>query len=252
MNQYSNIPDKADLQRHVFATYVTLRIGMAVIAAALPFSLLISGAFANLEAQGSMSAYYWAGVVSKPPGRVWFVGGLFAIAAFLYLYKGFTKGENLALNAAGLLALGVAYFPMEWNCGADNKPIDANIFSYCVAGWNPHGACAVLLFLCLVYVTFLRARDTLPALPSETLRSRFRKMYGITSLAMVAGPIAATLMHALQNNYSTLTFWLEATGVLAFAAYWAIKSVEMRYSAAGERAARGEGLPAASQEAPSK
>ena len=47
--------------------------------------------------------------------RIWSVGILFVVAAFLYLYKGFTPFENYALNVAGVCALGVALVPMPWN-----------------------------------------------------------------------------------------------------------------------------------------
>lgn len=80
------------LQRHVLDTYLTLRIGIAVLAFAFPFLLLLVGKLAGVENPGSMSAYYWAevnrdGWLSSPRGRVVFVGLLCAIAAFLYLYE---------------------------------------------------------------------------------------------------------------------------------------------------------------------
>ena len=78
-----------DLQKHFTATYVNLRIGMAVIAMAFPILLWVGGLLQGLELQPSMSDYYHAG---SPAGlmRDWFVGLLFAVGVFLYLYKGFT------------------------------------------------------------------------------------------------------------------------------------------------------------------
>jgi hypothetical protein len=77
--------------------------------------------------------------------RDWFVGALFAIAACLYLYKGFTPKENRLLNLAAVFAVGVAIFPMNWPPknwpppGWPNEPI-CNTFT---AGYV-HGTCAVL------------------------------------------------------------------------------------------------------------
>jgi hypothetical protein len=236
------IDGRDELKQHVLATYLTLRIGMGIIAAALPLALVLAGLFAGLGIQGSMSAYYWAGAQPNPPGRVWFVGGLFAIAAFLYLYKGYTKRENVALNFAALFAIGVAYFPMEVNCLPNDTPADPKLFSYCFEGWNPHGAAAVAVFACLAYVVFFRAWDTLGEMPTSKLRNRFKALYVLCATAMVAAPAVAGFMHVVRDNYSTVTFWLEATGVFAFAAFWLVKSVEMRISSAEQKAAAGQGV----------
>src|SRR5215468_3157099 len=98
------------LDKHILATYFTLRIGVAVIAIAFPLILGIVGKlYAGLPLQHSMSAYYHAINDGKSLRDV-FVGILFAVGAFLYLYKGFSGKENIALNIAGILAVGIAIF----------------------------------------------------------------------------------------------------------------------------------------------
>jgi hypothetical protein len=135
------------LQAHITASYTTLRIGMAVLAIALPFLLWIAGHFlAALPLQGSMSAYYHAGGGAV---RDVFVGSLFAIGVFLMLYKGFTDFENWALNLAGGFLLIVAVVPMAWGCG-DACPK----FSW-------HGTASVVFFLSIAYVCIFRSADTL-------------------------------------------------------------------------------------------
>ena len=105
------------LAAHVFSTYASVRYGTAAIAFAFPLVLVFGGWFKGIQLQPSMSAYYWvASGAEYPPMRIWFVGILFVVAAFLYLYKGFTPLENYALNVAGVCALGVALVPMPWNC----------------------------------------------------------------------------------------------------------------------------------------
>lgn len=98
-----------ELQRHFFSTYINLRYGMAAIAFALPIVLFTTGYLHGIPLQDSMSHYYFAlspedATQKAYPVRTWFVGILFALAAFLYLYKGFSKKENIALNLAGLFA----------------------------------------------------------------------------------------------------------------------------------------------------
>jgi len=52
-----------------------------------------------------MSAYYHTAM------REVFVGILFAVGAYLYLYKGFSAVENIALNLAGTFAICIPLFP---------------------------------------------------------------------------------------------------------------------------------------------
>lgn len=172
-----------------------------------------------------------------------FVGLLYAIAAFLYLYKGFTKGENIALNFAAFFAVCVAFFPMEMNCtSTDARDLVCEPY-YCFPGINPHGPSAALLFACLAYVMWKRSDDTVKRLKDETLKARYRALYRTTSLAMVALPLAAGLLHMVRGDYSTLTFWLEAGGVIAFSTYWFIKSFELKRTFADAKAASGAGIP---------
>lgn len=210
------------LLEHVFATYNSLRFGMAGIAAGFPIVLVIVGWFYGLRLQGSMSAYYWASVGGDPPVRVLFVGGLFAIGSFLLLYKGYTFKEDLALDIAAVCAIGVAVFPMSWNCQPD-----------CPRSYL-HGGCAVVLFACAAYVAIRRSGDTLEALP-EALVGRYRNIYRATSAIMFLFPVAAIVAHVVFLKYNALTYFLELFGIEAFAIFWLFKSLEMRDSEAEEQ-----------------
>ena len=103
-----------DLQIHIFATYANLRIGVVAIAILFPFLLWGGWAIHGISLPDSMSAYYHVTENGKSM-RNWFVGILFALGIILYLYKGYSIKENLALNFAGVFALGVAISPMDWN-----------------------------------------------------------------------------------------------------------------------------------------
>ena len=210
--------DNSVIRLHFYGTYINLRLGMAAMAALLPILVYIWGRFNDIPLQDSMSAYYWATLEKSSPVRIWFVGGLFAIGACLYVYQGFTVGENFALNFAAAFAVGVAFFPMEWNCGSSCKPVSA------------HGICAVSLFVCLTYVTWFRSRDTLQFLNDPRLEAAYRRGYAITSLVMLASPLTAVILQSILGKSGTYIFFIEAAGIWAFSVFWLVKSLEMRHS----------------------
>lgn len=90
-----------DLRKHITGTYLSLRLGMALIAIFFPIVLWLGGVAEGQPLQESMSAYYFSGGGAM---RDVFVGVLFAIGAFLYAYKGFNDLENIALNLQGCLS----------------------------------------------------------------------------------------------------------------------------------------------------
>lgn len=208
----------ADIQRHVYGTYFYLRVGMGVIATAFPIWLYVWGTAYGIPLADSMSAYYWEAIEANSPVRVWFVGGLFAIGACLFLYQGFTKGENYALNLSGLLAVGVAYFPMEWNCTSN------------CSKWSMHGICAVSLFIMLAYVTWVRSKDTLSFLKDSDLQSKYAKAYNAISIVMLTAPISAAVLLVIFQQKGAYVFFLEAAGIWAFAAFWFAKTAELHHS----------------------
>jgi hypothetical protein len=216
------------LAHHVFSTYASVRYGMAAIAAAFPAVLVIGGLISGVELQASMSAYYWADAGSGyPPMRIWFVGILFVVGVFLYLYKGFTPLENHALNTAAACAFGVALVPMAWKCEECHQV-------------NLHGAFAVLLFLCIAYVSIGRAKDTLVLVEDATLKARYRRAYRILGIVMILSPLTAfatTIL--LTGSTSRYVFFIETAGIYAFAAYWYLKSRELARTNAELSAVRG-------------
>ena len=78
----------AALKKHVLSTYFSLRVGIVVIAVAFPVLLATGGYFyVGVGLLDSMSAYYHVTCEGRSM-RDWFVGLLFAVGVFLYLYKG--------------------------------------------------------------------------------------------------------------------------------------------------------------------
>lgn len=213
--------DPSALQKHVFRAYVQIGYGMAAIGFAFPVAVFVAGRFDNQSLLGSISAYYWAGTLIA---RTWFVGGLFALAALLYLYKGFSSREDVALNIAALFGLGVAVFPMcQENCG-----------------WiTLHGFCAVSLFACLVYVVWFCADDTLRFLPGPK-RTQYRLLYKSAGLVMAVSPLIASILNHVLVAQHSFVFFLESVGIWAFALFWWFKISELEASGAIKKAIAGQ------------
>jgi hypothetical protein len=214
-----------ELQKHVFSTYITLRYGMAILALAFPLLLYAIGLYHGISLQDSFSHYYFAlspaDTTEKVfPMRTWFVGILFALGACLYLYKGFSRRENYALNLAGAFAWGVALFPMSIGC-RDNCP-----------KLSLHGACAIALFLCISFVSLNCAGETLDLLTDPKLRDRFSLQYKALGLLMIAAPLVAYFLTITVNDFHKYVFFVEGVGVWAFALYWWRKSVELSITGA--------------------
>lgn len=220
--------DESKLLSQVFSTYNWLRFGLVFIGVAFPILLWLWGKVHHLPLQDSMSAYYWASIDGGyPPVRVWFVGALFAMGSFLFIYKGYTSREDWALNVAAVLVILVALVPMSWNCGSD------------CPRWSLHYLSAIGFFLCLSYVAFFEARRTLGELGDQwlqtlfniRLQTLFNILYWVTSACFLVLPFVVLGVH-WRTQSSTLTFWLEASLIYAFALFWFIKSVELLKSEA--------------------
>ena len=198
---------KDRIQKHMLATYANLRLGVAAISIAFPLLLWAGGAIQGLPLQESMSAYYHATIGDKSM-RTWFVGILFAVGVILYLYKGYSDRENIALNFAGAFAIGIAVFPMEWNCGAECKTITI------------HGVCAVLFFLLIAYVCIWCASDTLHLIKDEARERRFLNIYRLIGAGLILSPLTALVLTQISQQTGAFTFFAEAAGIWAFASYW--------------------------------
>jgi len=227
--QTSNVSDQ------LAGTYRTLRVALAVLALAFPLVLAIGGYWlGHLPLAGSMSAYYHASDSLHPlagaPGqgimRNCFVGFLFAVGALLYSYKGYSWLEDNALKVAGLLAVGIAVFPMLW-------PPDKSSSSF-----SPHGTCAILFFVFIAYVCIFRSGDTLLLLPPNQ-RGWYRRIYRFLGVAMVACPLGAWALLSFTPARTSTIFFVEFAGIYVFGTYWAIKTCEASKSDMDKHASRG-------------
>lgn len=212
------------LRRHFQATYLSLRLGIAIVGAALPLVLWFGGlGLEGVPLQHSMSAYYYTGM------RDVFVGALSAVGFALFVYRGFSTAENLALSLGGLAAMLVALFPTQ---GGAERTIVHDV----------HTVAGILFFACLAYVSLFRAADTLSLVRDTRWARLLRGIYGLLGLAMLAAPLAALAVERglrPPGAEPSLLFFVQAFGVWAFALYWLVKTVELGASSADRAAASG-------------
>jgi hypothetical protein len=218
-------------------TYFSLRVGVALIALVFPFLLWFGGLHAGFSLRGSMSHYYHSTFKYSNPDplpceaekdptikvvpaiylagtmRDYFVGLLFAVGAILYINKGLTTKENIALNIAGLMAISVALNPMAWDC--HNGPLVSR-----------HGVCAFIFFFAIAYVCFFCSKDTAVFYPDKKQPRSYQIWYRILAWVMGLSPVAAYGFYLIswQRAYP---FWAEFCGIYAFSAYWIVKTVEI-------------------------
>ena len=211
----------SELQDHMSGTYFSLRWGMVAIAFAFPLVLWIGDMFVEgTGLQGSLSAYYHTGM------RDLFVGLLVAIGACLYLYKGYSTSENVALNLAGIFVAGVALVPTEFNCGNACTPI------------TTHRVVAVLFFLSIAYVAIFKGPDTLCLIADKDMRTKYRKTYWTLGTIMIVSPVVALLSSIVlegPTGKKYVVVFAEWLAVWIFAAYWFFKSRELAHTAAEKR-----------------
>ncbi len=225
-NLHSNIED----------TYFFLRLSLGIIAILLPLVLWLGGqAILGIPPQTSLSAYYHTDM------RDVFVGCLFAVGLSLLIYKGFSFSEDWLLNFAGVLIIGVAYFPMDpttlFQCF---PPCETPCTSYSsILDRTPdilikigiHGYCAVAFFIAIGNVCAFCSKRTLHLISDKRIRKSYLITYRILGIAMVALPLSVAALlqlspHAGSDCTDRTIFWIESLGVWVFAVFWLLKTYE--------------------------
>jgi len=232
-----------ELAKYFSDTYFSLRAGLAAVAFAMPLVLYFYGRLRHgLDLQPSMSAYFWAAAKDQCatfPMRTLFVGFLFAIAAGLYVYKGFTELENWLLNLAAVCAGLVAIFPERISLTeAGETPRVAQLFDNCPAvkawamlpSYPVHYIAAVTLFVALALVAWFCADKTLKYLPPDQDPKKFRRRYRAIAFLMILFPIVGFVLAFLFGVASDKVFFIEAAGIWTFGGYWIVKSRELALS----------------------
>lgn len=218
----ARMPSEDPLYDSIASSYFTLRMGLAALALAMPIALWIGAGAHHL--QHSLSAYYHfsqdrAGTFGAGTMRDWFVGMLWAVGVFLLLYRGYSRVEDRVLDVAGIAAVLIALFPMDWpeNTGATRS-----------GHATVHYLAAATFFTAIAYVCVFRAHDTLSILKDPVRVRMFRAAYRLLGTLMVGMPLGIFLASRVAPVAGQgWLFWAEVAGVYAFATFWLVKSREI-------------------------
>lgn len=204
------------LEKSVEGSYFSLRMAISAAGFVLPPLLLISGALVGCAIQPSISAYF------HTPVRDLFVGLLFLIATATYLYKGYSRRENVALNIAAIGAVLVALFPTELSMTAPCvlQPERAAMPTLHMIG-------AFAFFLGGAFVAIVCAPETLDRLPEESA-ARYRMTYRALGSVMVLTPFSALAITLLVRVQPYYVLVVEILGVITLAVFWLVKTQEIR------------------------
>lgn len=197
----------------LIVSYLKLRRVLGSLGAGLPFLLALWGFALGEGIQESISDYY------SLRTRDAFVGILFAMAWFLFTYRGYEHKDNIAGYLGCLFALGVALFP-------NSDP-----------GWEKivHFISAAGLFLVFSFfslVLFTKGRDL--QTPQKKKRNRIYRTCGAVILVCIAliplynWLLVETAISALQP-----VFWLESFALVAFGFSWIVKGKTLWKDAVG-------------------
>ena len=204
---------KNDDVPRLMVSYLTLRRVLGILGVLLP-PLVVVGCFvlgSCTEILDSVSAYYGTEM------RDVFVGVQFALAWFLFSYRGYERKDDIAGDLACLFFLGVALFPTT----SDNEMIRI-----------VHSVSAAGLFLTLSYFSLFLFTKTAPGgTPTPEKRDR-NKIYVVCGVIMLACIALIVVYHVLLENTGISrikpVFWLETFALWAFGFSWITKGEWLR------------------------
>jgi hypothetical protein len=210
-------------QRLMAHTYFGLRWGLGIAAFLLPVVVRVGERLLTKHPlPESISGYYHTGM------RNYFVATLIVVAAFLFLYKGFSQLENYLLNIAGVATAGIAFFPT----GCDSGATDCATFTRPAV----HGTCAIIAFGSIGIVAVFLGGSTLDLLNNERKEQRYRATYLLLGAAMIVLPLLTAFL--ARKDVASL-YWVEFAALWVFVGYWLVKTIEFRSTHAEMKAIRG-------------
>jgi hypothetical protein len=208
--QHSTHPEE-----NYLISYLSLRKLIGILGMTLPLILAVGGKLIfNLDIEPSISDYYHTGM------RDVLVGSLWAVGAFLVIYKGYELVDNLLAKFAGLCAIGISLFPTPAG--------EENFLSMDWVGWMHH-IFAVCFFLSLVIFSLALFTRTKQGVPPTEMKLVRNQVYIICGLIMLTCLLLMALYKILpEPNQQPIApfkpiFWLETAAILSFAISWFVK-----------------------------
>ena len=201
-------------QNPLVISHLTLRRAIGVLGMAFPFILYFGGQLGGYDIQSSISSYYHTNM------RDVFVGVLWAIAVFMFAYKGHDKFDNILGFHSFIFALGVALLPTTPDNptnGADPLVGRLHLVS---------AACFFITLILFCLLLFVRTDESRPMTENKKRRNHVYRICGYTMIACIL--LIAVYFLFLKNDFPVLekikpVFWLEVIALEAFGISWLTK-----------------------------
>ena len=179
----------------------TIKLIVGIIAISLAW---LTSAFAGSPIASVSASYYQGGW-----SQAIFIGFLFAIAAFLLAYNGYSKAEMVLSKVAAVAGIGIALFPCLCDNHAELVP-------------HVHAVSASVMFLVLAYFChgfYQRARAK--GHPQANARATIYAICGVTIVLSIVGlALDGVLGGGFTARIPRFTFFGESMGLVAFGISW--------------------------------
>lgn len=187
-------------------SYLTLRKAVGLIGILLPFTLLTGDILIFREnlIRGSISLYYHSGM------RDVFVGGICAIALFMFFYRGYDKLDRWITNLVGFFATCLALFPTT-----ENGPLDLSGVIHFISA-----SCFFVLLAVISLLLFTRGQDKSK---KKIARNKIYIACGLIMLICLAAIAVYFKVYGTEYAGSTFIFWTESLALMAFGISWLTK-----------------------------
>ena len=196
-------------------SYRDLRRAVGWLGILLPFVLMLGSIINNCEVQPSISHYYYTNM------REIFEGTLFAVALFLFSYKGYSKLDSIISNIAGLFCIGVALFSTDMIAGFPGQAYATLLFDFQIHS-TIHLLCAALFFLTLAFMSIKLFTKTKGEMTHQK-RKRNRVYIGC-GIIMIASVACLGIYFVCKGNpLSHIVIVCETVALLAFGLSWLTK-----------------------------
>jgi drug/metabolite transporter (DMT)-like permease len=198
-----NPQTKYELQTY---SYLALRKAVGWTGILLPIALLLGNTllFGGSFPEPSISLYY------HTPMRDVLVGGLCAVALFLFFYAGHNRWDNYTGDLAAFFALIVAWFPAS-------EPGVGGVINAI------HFVAAALFFITLAcFSLFLFTKSDDNPTPEKLKRNI---VYIACGIIMIASMLLMLVYFIITGHSGTsaVIFWAETIALIAFGVSWLTK-----------------------------
>lgn len=196
-----------EIEHDLTYSYLTLRKAVGWVGILLSPALFLGNIliFKEERIPGSISLYYFTGM------RDVFVGGICAIALFMFFYRGYDRRDRWATNLVGFFAVCVAFFPTT-----ERGPLDLS--------GKIHFLSATFFFLLLAGISlFLFTRSRSYQSGKKAARNIIYILCGMVMIICLVAIAIFFQLYDMEYTGSSFVFWTETVALAAFGISWLTK-----------------------------